>query len=436
MTARAKFILYLIVLHAIFVALGVVILQSHRLWLFVIEGLFLISLGYGIKLINAFFGTLKLIQAGAQAIEEQDFTSHFRKVDQVEMDQLIIVYNKMIDHLKDERIRLQEQNFFLDKILAASPSGILILNFDGQITLANVRAAQILQLPTSKLLGQTLLELKTPFAQFLAALAVNEAAVLPLPGGRRIKCQRSEFLDRGFSRHFFLLEEMTEELRRSEKAAYEKLIRMMSHEVNNSIGATNSLLHSCLYYKEQLQAEDQTDFENALNVIIDRTEQLNLFMNSFAEVVRLPQPKMSPTDVQAMLVNLEILMRAESQKRRVEWRWELAESLEPIIMDKIQMEQVFVNILKNALEAIDKDGVITIKLSKTEQGSRLTIEDTGAGIAPETQAKLFTPFFSTKENGQGIGLMMIQDILTRHHFEFSLESAIGGPTRFTIFFKT
>jgi hypothetical protein len=121
---------------------------------------------------------------------------------------------------------------------------------------------------------------------------------------------KSRFLDRGFHRHFVLMEELTEELRQSEKAAYEKLIRLMSHEVNNSVASANSLLHSCLNYKDQLEVEDREDYEVALAVVISRTEQLNAFMKSFADVVRLLKPQFNRATCRTCS-RASLLMRAE-----------------------------------------------------------------------------------------------------------------------------
>jgi signal transduction histidine kinase len=228
------------------------------------------------------------------------------------------------------------------------------------------------------------------------------------------------------------MEELTEELRQSEKAAYEKLIRLMSHEVNNSVASANSLLHSCLNYKDQLQLEDRSDYEAALAVVIARTEQLNAFMKSFADVVRLPKPQLQPCDVREMLESISLLMRAESSQREIEWKWELKAELDAVPMDRGQMEQVFLNIVKNAIEAIGARGTITVR-SGLRGGRRFVeIEDTGCGISPQVRANLFTPFFSTKEHGQGIGLTLIEEILDQHRFEFALEGPPGGPTRFTI----
>ena len=134
----------------------------------------------------------------------------------------------------------------------------------------------------------------------------------------------------------------------------------------------------------------------------------------------MPPPQRQLVDVEQLLKEIELLMRVESQERQIAWEWEVEEELEPISMDRTQMEQVFVNVLKNAVEAIGENGKVTLRLGRTEGRSYAIVEDTGVGIAADIKENLFTPFFSTKENGQGIGLTMIQEILSRHGFEFFL----------------
>ncbi len=432
MTLRLKFILYLVAIHLLFAGVAIYLLLQHRIWLLAVELVFVVSLTGGLKLTRSLFGTIELIQTGAQFMRDRDFSSRFREVGHPEMDQLIQIYNRMADHLREERTKLQEQNYFLDNILAASPSGIITLDFDNQIAMINPAAERLLQTSKEELLGKRLADLETPFASELDVLQPGESKVLPLLGRRRVKCRKSQFLDRGFLRHFVLMEELTEELRQSEKAAYEKLIRLMSHEVNNSVASANSLLHSCLNYKDQLEVEDRRDYEAALAVVIARTEQLNAFMKSFADVVRLTKPQVQPCDVQELLESISLLMRAESSQRQIEWKFELHAQLDAVPMDRGQMEQVFLNIVKNAIEAIGERGTITIR-SGIRAGRRFVeIEDTGCGISPQVRANLFTPFFSTKEHGQGIGLTLIEEILDQHRFEFALEGQPGGPTRFTI----
>ncbi|MCI0489491.1 MAG: ATP-binding protein [Blastocatellia bacterium] len=434
MNLRAKFILYIILTHLLFAGVAVYLLIQHRLWLLVAEAVFVVSLVCGLKLISSFFGTLELIKTGAQFINDNDFTTRFREVGQPEMDLLIDIYNRMVDNLREERTRLQEQNYFLEKVLTASPSAIVTLDFDEKIALANPAAERMLQATKAELSGRKLSEIETPFASDLGRLKAGESKVIPLLGRRRVKCQKSHFLDRGFVRHFILMEELTEELRQSERVAYEKLIRMMSHEVNNTAGAANSLLHSCLTYADQLEAEDRQDYNNALGVVISRTSQLNLFMKSFADVVHLPAPRLHPCDVRELLEDISLLMKEECAKRNIAWNWDAEQRLAPVSLDRSQMEQAFVNIIKNAVEAIGENGRITVRLFKKASKRFVVIEDTGCGISDEVRANLFTPFFSTKDNGQGIGLTLVQEILDRHGFEFSLEGIAGRPTQFTICF--
>ncbi|HVF90484.1 MAG TPA: ATP-binding protein [Blastocatellia bacterium] len=434
MSLRLKFALYLVVIHVLFAGVAVYLLLNNRIWLLAVEAIFVLSLVAGIRLIRSLFGTIEMINTGAQFIGDSDFTSRFREVGQPEMDRLIHIYNRMVDHLREERTRQQEQHYFLDKILKASPSGILTLDLDGRVAMANPAAERMLQSSNESIFGKRLSEFDSPFFLELNELATGDSRVIALQGRRRIKCQKSQFLDRGFPRIFILMEELTEELRQTEKSAYEKLIRMMSHEVNNSVGSANSLLHSCLNYKDQLREDDRKDFEMALSVVISRTDHLNAFMRSFADVVRLPPPKLLPCNVEELLEDISLLMRADTARREIEWVWDLQAPRSYIAMDRSQMEQVFVNIFKNAIEAIGSGGTITVRTGEKNGRRFVVIEDTGSGISPEARSRLFSPFFSTKENGQGIGLTMVQEILDQHHFEFFLESEPGHSTQFRIYF--
>jgi nitrogen fixation/metabolism regulation signal transduction histidine kinase len=432
---RRKFIVYLLFIHLSFVLFATYFLWDHRVWLLAVEAFLLLSFFLAKRLFRALFTPLELLMTGTEFIKESDFSAELREAGQPEMDQLIRIYNNMIRRLREERLRLQEQNYFLDKVLTASPSGIITFDFDERITMANPSAVNLLQSSLPEMIGNKLSEFKTPFADALDRLSIGESQVIPFRGQRRLKCQKSQFIERGFPRAFILMEELTEELRRSEKAAYEKLIRTMSHEINNSIGAVNSLLHSCLTYKDQLGATDRLDFENALQVAILRTENLNAFMKSFADVVRLPRPTMQSCHVVRMLEEIAMLLSRDSDQRRIAWEWDINDPLDSIMMDKHQMEQVFLNILKNAMEAIGENGTIAVRTGKKVGRGFVVIEDSGSGLTPEVKANLFTPFFTTKENGQGVGLTMVQEILSRHQFEFSLEGQPGQPTRFSIAFR-
>lgn len=430
MSLRAKIIAYLVLIHAVLAVISFVVLREDPLWLLAVEGLFVLSVVFGVMLMRAFFVPLELIRTGAELIGERDFTTQFREVGQPEMDSLIRIYNRMIDRLREERLKLQEQHYFLEKILAASPAGVMTLDFDGRISSLNPAAEAMLQTASAEALGKEIGELAPPVGPALAGLALGGSEVLPLQGGRRLKATRTEFFDRGFPRSFLLLEELTEELRASEKAAYGKLIRMMSHEINNSVGAVGSLLDSFRGYAGPLGEEDRDDFLQGITVAITRLENLRAFMNGFAEVVRLPPPDRRPTDVKRLVDEILLLMRPELDRRRIAVEWEKSEPPAPIDLDRNQIEQVLVNVLKNAMESIGEDGAILLRLDR----GGLSIRDTGPGLSEEARALLFTPFFSTKRNGRGLGLTLVQEILSAHGFEFSLAPAEGGGAEFRLSF--
>jgi two-component system nitrogen regulation sensor histidine kinase NtrY len=434
MTLRAKIIVYLVLIHAVLAGISFVVLREDRLWLLAVEGLFALSIGFGVLLVRTFFVPLDLIRTGAELIGERDFTSQFREVGQPEMDALIRIYNRMIDRLREERLKLQEQHFFLEKILAASPAGIATLDFDGRISSLNPAAEALLQVSGPAVNGLQIGALGEPLGSALQAIPKGSSEVLALAGGRRLKATRAELFDRGFPRGFLLLEELTEELRASEKAAYGKLIRMMSHEINNSVGAVGSLLDSFRGYAPDLGTEDREDYLQGITVAITRLENLQAFMNGFADVVRLPPPDRRPTDLARLVDEILILLRPELERRRirVEWEvdWEKIEDVPAVSLDRNQIEQVLVNVLKNAMESIGEDGTIALGLDR----AALVLRDSGAGIPEEVRALLFTPFFSTKRNGRGLGLTLVQEILSAHGFAFSLGAAEGGGAEFRMGF--
>jgi signal transduction histidine kinase len=430
---RRGFVLYLLCVHALFAVLAVPLFRGQRPWLLALEVALAVSFVTGLALVRKLFGTLEVLREGAQLLAESDFTTRFRETERAELDDLIRVYNRMADHLREERVRTREQHYFLAQILDVSPSGIVILDYDGKVEFMNPAAERLLGRSRDEAASAAPAALP-PLGDVVPALAPGESRVVPIRGGRRVRVRHGTFLDRGFRRSFFLLEELTEELRQFEKAAYEKLIRMMSHEVNNSVGAVSSLLNSSLALGRALPEDDRHDLDAALRVAVARTEQLGAFMRGFAEVVRVPPPRLAPCDVRGLLEGITRLLGPEAERRCVRWVWDAPFPLPAIALDRIQMEQVFVNVVKNALEAVGRDGTVTLRLGTRGPRPFVTIEDSGPGLPPEARANLFTPFFTTKDNGQGLGLTLVREILEQHRFDYTLEAPPGGPTRFTIVF--
>src|SRR5689334_12219143 len=151
MSLRTKILLYFVVLHVILAAAAVFVLLENQFLLFVVEALFVVSIIVSYRLVHALFVPLDLIATGAELIAERDFTSRFVEVGQPEMDSLITVYNEMIDRLRDERLAAEEQHQLLDRIVEASPSGIVICDFDGNVERMNPTARALM---TAELLAE------------------------------------------------------------------------------------------------------------------------------------------------------------------------------------------------------------------------------------------------------------------------------------------
>ncbi|RNI23531.1 sensor histidine kinase [Rufibacter latericius] len=432
MTLRSKFIVTTVLLYA---AMGVLAWQllTYNKWLFVAsEVLILVSLIFTANLYTSFVRPLNLIAAGVESIRDRDFSIKFMETGQKEVDQLISVYNQMMDELRQERVVQTEKHFLLERLIEASPSGIILLDTHDRVAGLNPAAALLLQTSGKDVVGKPLDELPSHWGNSLGKLPRNEQRVIRPNGIQTYRCRKIRFLDRGYHRYFILVEELTQELLEKERNAYEKLIRMMSHEINNSIGAVNSILHSFSYFAPQLNEDTRPDFDDALQVCITRNQNLAGFMANFANVVRIPPPVKHSTDLHQLLQSIHRLMLPSFERKNVRWQWCLAQDMVPIEMDVQQMEQVLINVVKNALEACEPEG--WVKVQTTASPPQLCIQDNGKPISPEVQEKLFSPFFSTKTNGQGIGLTMVREILLHHHFPFSLQSDSDGITTFQITF--
>ncbi|WP_047444464.1 sensor histidine kinase [Alistipes sp. ZOR0009] len=374
---------------------------------------------------------INIIASGSDLIKEQDFSSRLTAIGQPDIDKLIGVFNKMMGQLKEERLRVREQHYFLDLLINASPLGVITLDFDQRISSLNPSAQRLFV--GSETTGRLLAEIDHPLAAEMATLKPNEHKIVRLSGLHVYKCTRSYFIDRGFQHPFILVEELTHELIRTEKKAYEKVIRVMSHEVNNAIGATNSMLNLLADNLRQSDLAYSEDFCNVIDIATERGSNLSRLMSNFSEVVKIPDPARKEVSLQMLIDAVRLPLEAECHKRNIKFTIDLPTPAPTINADIIQMEQVLINIVKNSMESIGRDGQIVVKI--TSNPLALTVEDNGKGIAPEEQSLLFTPFFSTKPNGQGIGLMFIREILLNHQYQMSLETKANGITEFRIGFK-
>lgn len=437
MKIRTKFLLFMVVIHSIMIGLSFYIFQENRIYFIVSEVFILISIFIAWQLYNDLIAPIRLLMTGIDAMRDKDFSVKFLKIGKIEMDLLIDVYNGMVDQLRHERTKQEQQHYFLEKLVQTSPTGILILDFDDNIANINPKVCEILGLEAHELIGKSIFDFDKVLLQAISTLKTGESKTISLNGIQTYKCQKSHFIDRGFPRYFVMIEELTAEILQAEKKAYGKVIRMMAHEVNNSIGSVNSILDTTV----QLQEHD-SDIKYALEIAIQRNDHLNYFMRNFADMVRLPEPRPEKIDLNELLRNAVRLMEFKASASGIRLEMHLTEMPFLILADLHQLEQVIINIIKNSIESIEiqklrnpdsaPDGLITIKTTFTKK--QLVIEDNGLGISPEAEQQIFSPFFTTKENGQGIGLTLIREILVNHGFQYSLTTNDEKLTAFQIRF--
>ncbi|MBN8826090.1 MULTISPECIES: ATP-binding protein [unclassified Spirosoma] len=420
---RTRYLLYIIAVHVAIAGLLYLLLQQNKPWFIASELGLLLSIYMAVSIYRQFQQPSEFIASGIEAIRDKDFTVKFVPTGNREVDELITVYNLMIDQLRQERTRQIEQQFFLEKLIEAAPIAILIFDFDGQIASINPRACQLLSVQPDDVVGKPLDQIGFSLLAQMADMTDGDSRVMKPNGIETYKVQRSNFMDRGFRRSFLIIEELTPEILATEKSAYSKVIRMMAHEVNNSIGAVNSILGVTQSYV------DEPDVQHALRVAVERNDRLNHFMRRFADVVRLPQPQRQSADVNDIARNVVRLMQQQAEGKQVSLTYK-SEGANAQSVDVEQLEQVLVNIIKNALEACKSGDQVDV----FGAANALIIRDNGQPIPESAVANLFNPFYSTKPDGQGIGLTVTREILLNHHVQFSLQTKPDGWTEFLIEF--
>ena len=410
---------------------GLLFLSSrlNLIYFYIGEGLVLFILCYLPFFYRKIVKPLNSIGSGMELLRDQDFSSRLSPVGQYEADRIVNVFNRMMEQLKNERLRLREQNNFLDLLIKASPMGVILTTLDEDLSELNPMAQKMLGVRQEDVLGKKMNEIDSPLAAELANVPKGETATVRLNDSNIYRCTHSSFIDRGFQHPFFLIESLTDEVMKAEKKAYEKVIRMIAHEVNNTTAGITSTLDTV---EQALSAEEgMDDICDVMRVCIERCFSMSRFITRFADVVKIPEPTLTPVDLNDLAFTCKRFMEGMCADRNIKLRLEIDETLKEVKMDASLFEQVLVNIIKNAAESIEKDGEIIVR---TLSPATIEVVDNGKGISKEVEAKLFSPFFSTKPNGQGIGLIFIREVLMRHGCTFSLRTYADGLTRFRILF--
>lgn len=381
---------------------------SHPVLFYVTEGMVVAVSFYLVHFYHKTLRPFDTIINGMELLREQDMTTFLASQGQHETDEIVKTFNTLLKRLRNEHLQLSEQNTFLNLLIEASPMGVVQCDLDGNVTSMNPAAR----------------EMMTPaVSEVMKMLPLGEETTVRLTGAPQIyRVSHLSFPDRGYQHPFFLVESLTSEVRRAEKGAYERVIRMIAHEVNNSVAGIISLMEN-----GKLKMED-------VDGASERLAALSEFVTRFADVVKIPQPQLQLCDLSEEVEACRPFLENICLSAHISIEFHLTEEASPVHLDSILFQQVLINIVKNAAESIgEAKGLITV----TTTPHQLIVTDNGRGIPPAVASHLFTPFFSTKPQGQGLGLLLIRDILTAHQCTFSLLTDPDDHlTRFTIHFPT
>jgi len=319
------------------------------------------------------------------------------------------------------RLRLE----LLAAVLERAPTAVVLYGNLGKVEFSNPAARELLAEGAS-LDGLNFLELlaSAPAPLREAALA-DEDAVFSLEQGRGREtfrlARRNVVLD-GEPHVLLLLDRLTRELSRSEAAGYKRLIRLLCHELNNSLAPVSSLIHTARVVLGNPTRLDRLG--TVLDTIDERANHLRAFIDGYALFARLPPPRPAAVPWDGFVARLATLYPSVAfgaAPRGEGW------------FDEVQLEQAVINLVKNALEAGGVEASTEVSIESMPQGgARLTVSDRGLGMSAEVQQQALLPFFSTKEGGSGLGLPLCKEIAEGHGGTFGFAAREGGGLAVTL----
>ncbi|MGD2044617.1 MAG: ATP-binding protein [Gemmatimonadota bacterium] len=354
------------------------------------------------------------------ALREGDFSIRARITDA--SDPLSLAFmevNALEELLRNQRLGAVEATESLRKVLEAIDVAVFAFDPEETLRLVNRAGERLLGQPADRLIGRSAEDLRLDDA--LEGVAPRTLEV-SFPGGTgRWELRRSVVRQEGFPLRLLALSDLSRALREEERQAWKRIIRVLSHEINNSLAPIKSIAGSLqsMLGRHQLSDDLGEDVERGLDVIANRAESLGRFMASYATLARLPQPTVEPVDVRDLVQGVADL------ETRVTVEIVEGEDIS-VPADPDQLEQALINLVGNAADAtLEADGrTVRIGWERRPEALHLFVEDEGPGVADS--GNLFVPFYTTKPGGSGIGLVLTRQIAEGHGGTLDLENRADG----------
>jgi two-component system nitrogen regulation sensor histidine kinase NtrY len=374
-------------------------------------------LGIAINLKQRIVRPLQTLSNILAAIREGDFSIRGRRAGTGDaLGEVMIEVNELGQTLREQRLGALEATALLRTVMAEIDVAVFAFDGERRLRLVNRAGERLLAQPSPRLLGRTSNELGLePCLE--REFDGPQTMQMVFPGGvGRWDIRRSTFREGGVSHQLLVLTDLSQTLREEERTAWQRLLRVLGHELNNSLAPIKSVAGSLsdLLERQPEPADYREDMQRGLDVISSRAASLARFVESYSKLARLPQPRFEALSVG------ELVRRVASLETR------LPVSVIPgpditVQGDSAQLEQLLINLVRNAVDASLETGG-TVKSGWTQNNGKLDIWVTDEGHGLASTANLFVPFFTTKVEGSGIGLVLSRQIAEAHGGSLTLEN--------------
>jgi two-component system nitrogen regulation sensor histidine kinase NtrY len=400
--------------------------SSRTIWTL---GLLIVGLwlGFAISVRHRVTFSLQTLSNLLAAMREEDFSVRGRGARRDDaMGEVMIEVNSLSETLREQRLGALEAGALLRTVMEEIDVAIFTFDKENKLRLVNRAGERLLARPVERLLGFTATELG------LGACLEGDAGrtmELTFPGGSgRWGMRRGSFRQAGLPHHLVVLSDLSRALRDEERQAWQRLIRVMGHELNNSLAPIQSVAQSLESGLNSLRNEGDLrpemnralmdDIQQGFGIIRSRTEALARFMAAYSRLARLPAPKLAPVSVKDWISRVAML----------ETRVKVKIQVGPEVMisgDADQLEQLLINLVHNAADAVLECGTqASVGWSSQDSQLEVWVLDDGPGI--QNTANVFVPFFTTKPGGTGIGLALSRQIAEAHGGTLTLDNRRGS----------
>tara|TARA_R100000005_G_scaffold90897_1_gene62703 strand:+ start:952 stop:2307 length:1356 start_codon:yes stop_codon:yes gene_type:complete len=399
------------------------------------------------ELFNYIESTNKKLTRFFDAIKYNDFNMSFTHDNKLgkTFKALNLAFKDVIDAILEERKKSEQSFQQLRVVVENIGTGIIAINETGEVKLINRSALHLLQLESLRSLED--LRQKAPNFHFtITHLKYSKRAAYKNEKGQELVILETMYKLGGELYRLIALQDIKAELQAKELEAWQNLTKVLRHEIMNSIAPISSLTSTLSEVLKEdvikknglntIEDESLEDLTEGLSTISSRSEGLINFVNAYRDYTNLPEPDKRSTDVKSLVQNTTALLKNDFLKSNVALEVIHAETSIELNIDYQLIEQVLINILKNALEVVENKENAKVKLETSVHGELVTvsISDNGAGITPEATEKIFMPFFSTKNRGSGIGLSLSKQIMQLHGGDIQLETELGKGATFRMVF--